>query len=116
MTDLYRNDIFPERACDRCGQMYRGPAVYCSLKCAIADSGSPILEMWIVYDHPPDFPDVYIARKTLTFRPPGPEQLPTSEAVVGKTLDEVRAKLPPGLTPLHRMDGDLPVIVEVWIV
>ena len=42
MSDPYQDDGFPERACDRCGQLYRGPAVYCSLKCAIADSGTPI--------------------------------------------------------------------------
>ncbi len=36
----YRNDDFPERQCDHCGTMYCGPAVYCSLDCAIADSGA----------------------------------------------------------------------------
>lgn len=35
--DSYRDDSAPRRACDRCGMFYRGPAVYCSLKCAIAD-------------------------------------------------------------------------------
>ena len=30
----YRDDRFPERACDHCGK----PAVYCSLACAIADA------------------------------------------------------------------------------
>ena len=34
----YRNDKFPERACDHCGSLYRGPAVYCSLGCAIEDA------------------------------------------------------------------------------
>jgi hypothetical protein len=34
----YRNDAFPERECDRCGKTYRGPAVYCSFGCAIADA------------------------------------------------------------------------------
>jgi hypothetical protein len=34
----YRDDSFPERACDRCGKNYRGPAVYCSLECATADA------------------------------------------------------------------------------
>jgi hypothetical protein len=35
--NLYRNDAFPERACDYCGTMYRGPAVYCSFECASHD-------------------------------------------------------------------------------
>jgi hypothetical protein len=34
----YRNDGFIERACDRCGKLYRGPSTYCSLACAIADA------------------------------------------------------------------------------
>jgi len=35
---LYINERFDERACDHCGKPYRGPAVYCSLKCAQADA------------------------------------------------------------------------------
>lgn len=36
----YRNDSCPERTCenDRCGRRYRGPAVYCSLICAVDDA------------------------------------------------------------------------------
>jgi len=34
----YIDPSFPERACDRCGKTYQGPAVYCSLACAIADA------------------------------------------------------------------------------
>lgn len=34
----YRDDSCPERACDRCGEPYKGPAVYCSLACAVADA------------------------------------------------------------------------------
>lgn len=34
----YHDDGYPERDCDRCGRPYRGPAVYCSLRCAIADA------------------------------------------------------------------------------
>lgn len=29
---------YPPRRCDRCGQGYVGPAVYCSLTCALADA------------------------------------------------------------------------------
>ena len=34
----YRNESYAERACDRCGGLYHGPAVYCSLACAVADA------------------------------------------------------------------------------
>jgi hypothetical protein len=43
--DPYRNDFYAPRDCDYCGRSYRGPAVYCSLKCAIADSGTPIVNL-----------------------------------------------------------------------
>jgi hypothetical protein len=35
--DAYRDDRFAERAYDYCGNLYRGPAVYCSLECATDD-------------------------------------------------------------------------------
>ena len=34
----YVDPSCPERACDRCERLYRGPAVYCSLSCALADA------------------------------------------------------------------------------
>jgi hypothetical protein len=34
----YRDDSFPARLCDHCGTPYRGPAVYCSPECAVADA------------------------------------------------------------------------------
>jgi hypothetical protein len=36
--DAYVDNAFPERPCDRCGKPYRGPALYCSLTCALADA------------------------------------------------------------------------------
>ena len=34
----YMNEACDERECDGCGRLYRGPAVYCSLACALADA------------------------------------------------------------------------------
>jgi hypothetical protein len=34
----YNDDACEPRACDHCGATYRGPAVYCSLECALADA------------------------------------------------------------------------------
>lgn len=34
----YRDDAYPQRVCDRCRGLYRGPAVYCSLQCALDDA------------------------------------------------------------------------------
>lgn len=36
--DPYRDMTFAERGCDHCGQKYQGPAVYCSLECALEDA------------------------------------------------------------------------------
>jgi hypothetical protein len=33
-----RDDSYPERTCERCPVLYRGPAVYCCLECALADA------------------------------------------------------------------------------
>ncbi len=32
---FYRDAACAERACDHCGNSYRGPAVFCSLRCAL---------------------------------------------------------------------------------
>lgn len=34
----YHDPTWPERQCDYCQRPYRGPAVYCSLICALADA------------------------------------------------------------------------------
>jgi hypothetical protein len=34
----FQDPAMSERACDRCGKPYRGPSVYCSLDCAVADA------------------------------------------------------------------------------
>ena len=34
----YVDPSFNERECDHCGKLYRGPALYCSLTCALSDA------------------------------------------------------------------------------
>jgi|HubBroStandDraft_5_1064220.scaffolds.fasta_scaffold21903_5 hypothetical protein len=34
----YRDDKFEPALCHHCGAEYRGPALYCSLRCALADA------------------------------------------------------------------------------
>lgn len=36
--NIYENNNYPTRECDRCGKLYKGPAVYCSHKCAMEDA------------------------------------------------------------------------------
>ena len=64
--------------------------------------------LWTIYRHPKDYPDKYVARKFILDKP-------TSEILIGDTLEELRALLPFGLTRLERDLGDDPLIVETWI-
>jgi hypothetical protein len=64
------------------------------------------MEIWTIFRQP--FPDHYVARKFLIDKP-------TSEFVLGKTLEEVRNKLPPGLVLIARDPKDHPNVVESWL-
>lgn len=65
------------------------------------------LSIWVVYDHPTDHPDVYIARRFVNDRP-------TGDTIQGLTLDAVRDQLPAGLARFNRDPKDDPKIVECW--
>ncbi|HEX8884881.1 MAG TPA: hypothetical protein VF797_10360 [Noviherbaspirillum sp.] len=64
--------------------------------------------MWIVYEEPPAFPNQYVARRYRSY-------VETGEFVVGDTLNDVRAKLPPGLMRIERSNQDDPMVRESWI-
>jgi hypothetical protein len=64
--------------------------------------------IWIVYEGPPDFPDQYVARRCRSY-------VATGEYIVGDTLADLRAKLPPGLIRLERSVLDDPLVRESWI-
>jgi len=69
------------------------------------------LPMWVVYDHPRDYPDSFVARRWLTDQP-------TQAIIVDTTLDEVRRRIQramPGAVRLARFLNDDPKIVEVWL-
>lgn len=61
-----------------------------------------------VYDHPVDYPDVYVARVWDGAKP-------TRIVVTAETLDGIRAKLPDQMIKLDRDENDDPCIAEVWI-
>lgn len=69
------------------------------------------LSMWVIYDHPADYPDQFVARR---WKITAGEALPTDEVIRAATIDGVRQGLPPGLTVLAAADGDDPTIVETW--
>jgi hypothetical protein len=71
-----------------------------------------LLSMWVVYDHPTDMPAHIVARRHEIYQS-GSE--PTTQVLIGATLQAVRDQLPRGLTRLPPDPADDPKIVEVWV-
>lgn len=69
------------------------------------------LPMWVVTSNPKDYPGKVVARLFVTL----PTAEPTTVAVVGDTLEEVRCSLPRGLHCLPRHPRDEAQIVETWL-
>lgn len=70
------------------------------------------LGMWVIYDHPSDYPDKYVARCFYV----GPKViLASDDLLTGETLPAVRALLPDGLVNVgrHQREDD-PKVVETW--
>ena len=65
-------------------------------------------EIWAIYKHPLDYPEKFVARKFILDKP-------TSEILIGDTLEEIRKLLPKGLTLIERNPKDDPILVETWI-
>ena len=68
-----------------------------------------MLNMWVIYERPSDFPDHFVARR-FEIRLGG--VMWTFETRTADTLEEVRKLIPPGLFPLHRCDQDDAVITS----
>ena len=70
------------------------------------------MSQWVVYDHPRDYPDVFVMRRWKIL---DGVVLATDEVKTAATLKEIRALVPPGLYRLSRFEDDDPCIVEVWL-
>jgi hypothetical protein len=69
----------------------------------------PVLPIWVVYDHPSDFPNVFIARCWI-------DEQPQADFVASPAIEDVRHVLAScGFVKLARMEGDDPVIMETWL-
>lgn len=67
------------------------------------------LPIWTVYDHPRDFPNVFVARLWMNDKP-------TGEIMLSRDLEKLRDMLQAkGLVKLMRHETDDPVIVETWL-
>ena len=67
-----------------------------------------MLDIWIIYDNPSDYPGQFVARRFKMNQP-------TADVMTAGSLEGVRALLPPGLVRLERTQHDQPHIVEVWV-
>ena len=69
--------------------------------------------MWVLYDHPKDFPDKYVARKWHVQTGRG---TPTDEIITDDQLDELRKKMQHKcLTKIQRNTINDPIIIETWM-
>jgi hypothetical protein len=69
------------------------------------------LSLYVIYDHPTDYPDSFVVRRWEGLRP-------REVVAITKTIEAARKLLTdtmPDLTRLARSDQDDPKIVEVWL-
>jgi hypothetical protein len=70
------------------------------------------LPMWVIYDHPKDWPKFYVAR--LHYSLPQPE--PTGSIILIRDLEELRDWMQErGYICMPRDESDDPVIIETWM-
>ena len=71
------------------------------------------LTIWVIYDHPKDYPESFVARKFVYI---DNELKPTSKTLKDVDIDNIRKKLRgKSFTPLPRLKNDDQKIVETWI-
>jgi hypothetical protein len=67
------------------------------------------IELWVIYDHPSDLPQGYVARRW-------EGETPTEDALLSYDLEALRDEMESrGLVCIPRSEGDEPQIVESWI-
>jgi hypothetical protein len=70
------------------------------------------LNIWVVYDHPLDYPNNIVARRWEC----APGVKITDDVVLKDTLQSMRIEMMErGLNRIQRHDRDDPKIVEVWL-
>ena len=72
-----------------------------------------VTEMWVIYDHPSDFPNSYIARKWIMGE--DMKAIFTPEFHEAITLEELREKVRQGRYRVPCSLKDDPVIIECWL-
>lgn len=78
----------------------------------LGESVSAPDDAWAIYESPEGYRGMFVARRWFIV---GTHKLRASEFIIATSLDEVRDKLPPGLTRLSPDAGTESEIVEIWI-
>lgn len=103
--------------CPRCGVTSHHPTDevegYCGV-CHAFTGSVPVLSLWTIFDRPLDYPEHVVAREFVVLRGHN-DPVATPTVIVGASIDEVRALLPPDLMRLHRDPIDHPTVVETWL-
>lgn len=73
---------------------------------------SDSISMWAIFDHPNDFPSGFVVRENIAM---SASVFVSPFSIRTASLDEARAKLPPGLTRLARQEGDPKFLIETWL-
>lgn len=79
---------------------------------AVVPQGALVL--FVVYDHPTDFPRSFVVRRQYVLEG-GAVHVEPLPFAVEDTLERARAALPPGLHRIGRAPEDEPQIVETWL-
>jgi len=80
----------------------------------VIDREDILLTVWVIYDHPSDYPNSYVLRPQVLVRGQK-EPVALSQAWTADTPDQLRRIIPPGLHRLDRQPDDHPQILETWI-
>jgi len=72
------------------------------------------LTVWTIYRNPSDYPGRWVMRGHEIFPHVGIVR-PHEACFVAESLDEIRAKVPPGTRCVGRAPEDYPVIYECWL-
>ena len=66
------------------------------------------LEMFVIYDHPLDYPGHFVVRRWMGGKP-------TEDFAIADSIETARTEVPPGMYRLPRQSGEDKVILETWI-
>lgn len=67
------------------------------------------LSIWVIYDHPKDYPNTYVAKCWINDQLTDSVIVSTDLALIQDALEEI------GLVKLMPSEGDDPCILETWL-